>query len=98
MHFSQEQIEFYRTNGYVAGPRVLTDEAIEELRDRIDGILNGRIPFPPLLLGETVERSKAKGQLPSVKIVNLFRHDPVFAKTMRTPAISSLAHDLMEGP
>jgi len=98
MHFSHEQIEFYRTNGYVAGPRVLSDEAVEELRERIDGILSGRVPFPPHLLGETVERSKAKGQLPSVKIVNLFQHDSVFAKVMRTPAISSLAHDLLKGP
>jgi phytanoyl-CoA hydroxylase len=98
MHFSDDEIGSYKANGFVAGPRVLTDQEIEELRNRIDGILSGSVPFPPDLLGETVEKSKAKGQLPSVKIVNLFRHDSVFARIMHNQAISSLAHDLMEGP
>lgn len=98
MRLSREQIAFYRENGYLSGPRVLDDAQIERLRARIADILDGRVPFPGHLLGETVEKSKAKGQLPSFKLVNIFRHDPVFAEVLHHPAIASLASDLMPGP
>jgi phytanoyl-CoA hydroxylase len=98
MHFSRDEVEFYRRNGYLAGPRVLSDEEIDVLKRRIDDILNGRVPFPEHLLGETTQKSRAKGQLPSVKVVNLFRHDEVFRKVLENPLIGSLARDLMEPP
>ena len=82
MHFNQEQIDFFRTNGYLLGPRVLSDEQIKELKNRIQGVLDGSVSFPQLYKGETVDRSKAKGQLPSVKIVNLHRHDTTFALSL----------------
>lgn len=98
MNFTKLQVEFFRTNGYLLGPRVLTDTQLAELKQRIEGILDGSISFPILYKGDSIERSDAKGQLPSVKVVNLFRHDPVFHKILKNVAISSLAHDLMEGP
>ncbi len=98
MHFTEKQIEFYRINGYLAGPRVISDEEISTLKERIDLILEGRVAFPSHLMGETVDKSKQKGQLPSVKLVNLFRHDPVFANVWNNKAISSLSHDLMVEP
>ena len=98
MHFNQEQIDFFQTNGYLLGPRVLSDEQIKELKNRIQGILDGSVSFPQLYKGETVDRSKAKGQLPSVKIVNLHRHDTTFAKILDNIDVSCLAHDLMDGP
>ena len=61
MHLTSDQIAFYRKNGYLSGPRVLDDGQIERLRDRIGDILERRIPFPDHLLGETVEKSRAKG-------------------------------------
>ena len=98
MQLTAENIEFYRENGYLSGPRVLADDQIERLKNRIGDILEGRVPFPSHLMGETVERSDAKGQLPSVKVVNIFRNDPTFADVLKNPSIGSLAHDLMEGP
>ena len=98
MHLSGEQIRQYRDMGYVAGPRVLDDRQIVELKRRIDGLLDGSVDHPAHLKGETVERSRARGQLPSQKIVNLFRHDPVFAEVLQNEAIGSLAHDLAEAP
>jgi ectoine hydroxylase-related dioxygenase (phytanoyl-CoA dioxygenase family) len=98
MHFRRDEVEFYRTNGYLAGPRVLSDEEIDVLKRRIDDILNGRVPFPEHLLGETTQKSRAKGQLPSVKVVNLFRHDEVFRRVLDNPMIGALARDLMEPP
>ncbi len=98
MHLSEAAIRQYHEQGYVAGPRVLDDDQLERIRDRIQGILDRRIPFPDQLLGETVDRSSARGQLPSVKVVNIFRHDPFFLEVIENAAIGSLAHDLFEGP
>ena len=98
MKFSEDEIEQYRTLGYVKGPRVFSDGQLVALHERIDAILAGEVDFPPHLMGETVKKSGAKGQLPAVKIVNLFRHDPVFAAAIKNAAISALAHQLMTGP
>ena len=76
---------------------MLSDEQIEELNERIEDILHGRAAFPRHLMGETVEQSRAKGQLPSVKVVNIFRRDPLFAALVGNAAISTLAHQLMAG-
>ena len=51
MHFTQEQIEFFQTNGYLLGPRVLSDARIAELKQRIQGILDGSVSFPQLYKG-----------------------------------------------
>ena len=98
MLFTDAQIEHYKTQGYLSGPRVLSDEQISALKERIDDILYGRIPFPKHLMGETVEQSRAKGQLPSVKVVNIFRREPIFAALIDNSTISALAHQLMFGP
>jgi len=96
MHFSTDQIEFFRSNGYVAGPRVLSDEQINRLRAQCDGILDGRIDYPDDLRG--VADAEIKGNPQLRKIANLFRHDRVFSEVISNSAISSLAHDLMAGP
>ena len=98
MHLSNAAIQQYREQGYTIGPRVLDDDQLERIRERIQGILERRIPFPEHLLGETVEQSKAKGQLPSVKVVNIFRHDPFFLEIIENTTIGSIAHDLFAGP
>ena len=94
MPFTDVQIEHYKTQGYVAGPRVLSEDQIEDLKERIEDI-HGRVAFPKHLMGETVEQSRAKGQLPSVKVVSIFRRDPLFAALIDNAAISALAHQLM---
>lgn len=98
MHLTQEQIQQYRELGYVAGPRVLDDRQIDRLKARIQEILDGQLSFPDHLMGQTVEKSSAQGQLPSVKLVNIFRHDDVFGLIHKSPLISDLAYDLMAGP
>ena len=98
MLFTDAQIEHYKTQGYLSGPRVLSAEQISALKERIDDILHGRIPFPKHLMGETVEQSRVKGQLPSVKVVNIFRREPIFAALISNSTISALAHQLMSGP
>ncbi len=41
MLFTTAQIEYYRTRGYVSGPRVLSAGQVEVLKERIDDILRG---------------------------------------------------------
>jgi len=98
MHLTAEQIQHYRDKGYVAGPRVLHDDQIERLKARIADILEGRVVFPENLMGREVLKSDRSTHRVSVKIVNLFRHDDVFAEVVRNPMIGCLAHDLLEGP
>lgn len=98
MQFTDEELDQYRTLGYVKGPRVFSDAQIAVLQERIDALLEGRADFPARLMGETVERSGARGQLPSVKVVNLFRHDSVFAELVDNETVGALAHQLMAGP
>jgi len=96
--FSQDQIDQYRTLGYVKGPRVLSDQQIDSLQSRVDDILDGTVPFPQYLMGETVEQSDATGQLRSVKVVNIFRRDSIFAELIKNPIVSALAQQLLAPP
>jgi len=96
LHFSSDQIEFFHANGYVAGPRVLSNEQLDCLRERSDGILSGRIEYPDDLRG--LSSAEVKGNLKLRKIANLFRNDRVFAEVIGNSAISTLAHDLMDAP
>ncbi len=98
MHFTADQIQFYRDHGYVAGPRVLDDHLLARLRQRFDDIIEGRTDFPDLLRGQTPKVGQLKGNLNGVKLVNVFRHDAVFAEVLRLESISALAHDLLPGP
>ncbi len=98
MHFSAEEIGFYRENGYLAGPRILDDDLLEGLRARFDDILFGRTDFPAELRGQAPKTGKLRGNLNGVKMVNVFRHDPVFADVLKLEAIGGLAHGLLPGP
>ena len=95
MKLTKEQIQFYRDHGYVNGPRVLDDEQIERLKERMDGIFDGSIPFPELFRGVP---SGVKGNPKFNKLVGIFRNDPVFAEVLTNPSISLAAHDLIEEP
>ena len=45
-HFSSQQIAFFEENGYLSGPRVLSDDQIDVLKNRIDDLITGRVDFP----------------------------------------------------
>ena len=113
VNFTIDQKLAYRTRGFVLGPKVLTDKQIELLKNRIDDIVEDRVEFPSLFKGVASSSissragshgassgDEAPGRIVAkpVKIVNLFRHDDVFARVWDNPAIGSLANDLMAGP
>lgn len=98
MHLTLQQIRHYKEYGYVAGPRVLNDDQIGTLKGRIQDILEERIPFPAHLRGDAAVQLKNKGNLPAVKVVNIFRRDALFAELVADETIGSLAHDLLAGP
>lgn len=96
MNFTPEEVQFFRVNGYVAGPRVLSDEQIERLRQRMDGIFGGQVEFPDELRG--VADSAVKNNPKLNKLANVFRHDSVFSEMIGNSAVSSLARDLLTPP
>lgn len=95
--FNSRQVQFYHENGYVAGPRVLSDEQIERLRRRFDDMIEGRVDsYPEALRGQIPQ---GVGNLRGVKMVNVLRHDHVFRNVLLgNQLISNLAHDLLSGP
>src|ERR1041384_2561447 len=40
LRLNQDQIEFYQTNGYLAGIRLLTDKQVDALRAEVDELAN----------------------------------------------------------
>ncbi len=100
MHFSPQQIIAYHRDGCVAGPKVLSDGQIAVLRQRFNDIISGRIEnFPEHLRSQVPKTGRLKGNLNGLKMVNVVRHDPVFAEILLSNrAIGSLAHDLLPGP
>ncbi|MGQ9809409.1 MAG: phytanoyl-CoA dioxygenase family protein [Armatimonadota bacterium] len=86
---TEEDVRFYRENGYWLGPRILDDEALEALRDRHARVVagdyaTGRPPLshtpPP---GEPLDRI--------VKIDNAYWADPVVARLSTSPMLGAMA-------
>ena len=73
MHLTPEQIRSYHENGYVAGPRILDDEQIEMLRERIAELAG------LLAMEEFMDRrceALSTGQTQKVSIARVMLHDP----------------------
>ena len=98
MRFSSAEVDFYRINGYLPGPRVLDDDFLQRLRQRFNDILEGRTDYPSELRGVSPKDGPRRSNLNGVKMVNVFRHDPVFAEVLKLESIGALAQDLLEGP
>lgn len=100
MPFTAEQVAQYHLDGFIAGTKVLSDDQIEALRQRFSDIIEGRIQnYPEALRSQVPKTGHLKGNLNGVKMVNVFRHDPVFRDVLlNNRGISALAHQLLPGP
>ncbi len=102
MALSQEQIDAYWRDGFIAVHDVLTPDEVAALRRRTEAILLGEVPFPqeyiqvePALEGEDPQ---GEARLTSMrKMWNLTRYDPVFKEYARHPKIVAIVQDLI-GP
>ncbi|MBW3625593.1 MAG: phytanoyl-CoA dioxygenase family protein [Armatimonadetes bacterium] len=91
-----EQIRSFHENGYLnESIRVLTDEQLERLRDRLDAVIEGKSEAPPEAL-----RNMSGGGLKSdrvvVQIVNIWQADDLFRAHLCNPVILEMMAQLMD--
>jgi ectoine hydroxylase-related dioxygenase (phytanoyl-CoA dioxygenase family) len=89
-----EQVEYYREHGFVALPEpLLSEAAVEELRQALDDVIKGTAPGAPELL-----RNLAGGDLNSdavvIQIVNIWRAHPAFERHLRRPELVEMVAQL----
>jgi len=92
-----EQIDFYRTNGYLAGVRVLTDEQIETLRAELDPLTDPSHPGKPLFYEYHSNESTDPTKI-LFHALGAWRVAPGFHDLLWNPAFLMPAAQLLSGP
>lgn len=97
---SQAQLEQYETEGHLTVEGVFTLAEIDELRDRVDGLIDGRYDATGILAGQASNRSDAdpgrqiKQVMPRVHPIP----DPVLRKYSQHPGLKALVCQLLNIP
>jgi ectoine hydroxylase-related dioxygenase (phytanoyl-CoA dioxygenase family) len=94
---SDEQVEFYRENGYLAGVKVLNDEQIEVLRTDLAQLVNPGHPGNELFY-EFNSNESADPQKVLFHALGAWRITPGFHDLLWNPAFCIPASQLLEGP
>jgi ectoine hydroxylase-related dioxygenase (phytanoyl-CoA dioxygenase family) len=94
---SDEQVEFYRENGYLAGIRLLNDEQIEVLRTELAELVNPGHPGNELFY-EFNSNESADPQKVLFHALGAWRITPGFHDLLWNPAFCIPASQLLEGP
>lgn len=94
---TREQISFYREQGYVVVPDVLTPSEIDELRAEVDRIVSTAYGVEQSNALLDLEDSHRPDRPRVRRIKEPHRASPVFAQLMRHPRLASLYTDLL-GP
>src|SRR5436305_1047825 len=101
MPLSQEQIEFFAANGYVACGKILADNEIESLRreyDRVFAAAAGDGSYRNLSISDTNDQSaKASAPKQMLQIMQMCERSIVFRKLVYDSRILAFAADLI-GP
>ena len=94
---SDEQVEFYRENGYLAGIRLLNDEQIEALRTELAELVNPGHPGNELFY-EFNSNESADPQKVLFHALGAWRITPGFHDLLWNPAFCIPASQLLGGP
>ena len=94
---SDEQVEFYRENGYLAGIRLLNDEQIEVLRKELAELVNPAHPGNNLFY-EFNSNESADPRKVLFHALGAWRITPGFHDLLWNPAFCMTASQLLEGP
>jgi hypothetical protein len=102
MALSYEQKAAFWRDGFLAIPRLLSQEEVAALKRRAEQIILGEVPFPRDLISNepTIPEDTIESVPPFYrvrKIYNLTRLDPVFQEYARHPRIVAVICDLL-GP
>lgn len=94
---SDEQVEFYRENGYLAGIRLLNDEQVEVLRQELAGLVDPGHPGNELFY-EFHSNESADPEKVLFHALGAWRITPGFHDLLWNPAFCIPASQLLEGP
>jgi ectoine hydroxylase-related dioxygenase (phytanoyl-CoA dioxygenase family) len=94
---TDEQIEFYRKNGYLAGVRLLSDAQVDALREELAGLMDPGHPghhlFYEFHSNESADKSKIL-----FHALGAWRITPGFHDILWNPAFTIPASQLLGGP
>src|SRR4030088_421593 len=94
---SEEQIEFFRENGYLRGVRILTDKQVETLRAELDQLMDpahaGRHLFHEYHSNESTDPNRVV-----FHPLGAWRDLPGFHDLLWNPAVLVPASQLLDGP
>jgi ectoine hydroxylase-related dioxygenase (phytanoyl-CoA dioxygenase family) len=93
---SDEQVEFYRENGYLAGVRILTGEQVERLRNELAELFNPQHPGHELWY-EYHTNESANPDTVLFHALGAWRIKPGFHDLLWHPAFTVPASQLLEG-
>ena len=94
---NDEQVEFYREHGYVAGIRVLDDRQVEQLRDELEGFFDPEHPGHELWYEYHTNESTDPDTV-LFHALGAWRIGPAFHDLLWHPAFTVPASQLLEGP
>jgi ectoine hydroxylase-related dioxygenase (phytanoyl-CoA dioxygenase family) len=94
---SDEQVEFYRENGYLAGIRLLNDEQVEMLRQELAELVDRNHPGNDLFY-EFNSNESADPEKILFHALGAWRITPGFHDLLWNPAFCIPASQLLEGP
>lgn len=94
---TDEQVAFYRENGYVSGIRVLTDEQVEALREELAELVDPKRPGHELFYEFHTNESPDPNRV-LFHALGAWRITPGFHDLLWNPAMTVPARQLLEGP
>ena len=94
---SPEQIEFYLTNGYLAGVRVLSEAQADALLEELEGLIDPSHPGNSLYYEFNLNESKDPARR-LFHALGAWRISPGFHDILWNPAFTVPASQLLEGP
>lgn len=87
---TQEQIDFFRQNGYLHYGNVLTEEETAELRDALNRVLEGKSQSEP-----EAARNISGGDDVVIQVVNIWEAEPAFRRHLFNPKLVEIVAALM---
>lgn len=94
---SEEQLRFYKTNGYIAGIQILNEDQVEQLREQLTDLLDpgweGNHLFHEYHSNESTDPSRVL-----FHALGAWRAKPGFHDILWHPAFTVPASQLVEGP
>jgi ectoine hydroxylase-related dioxygenase (phytanoyl-CoA dioxygenase family) len=94
---SDDQVQFYCREGYLAGVRVLTDEQVDALREQLEGLFDPKLPGHELF-HEYHSNESTDPNTVLFHALGAWRIAPGFHDLLWNPAFNVPAWQLLQGP